>query len=255
MESLLGDATASSSNTPRNEQANPHTPAKPGAGATYGSEDDDDDDGDEDEDGPARPTGRGHKRKSILQPKGSKFSKKAAGRRNSLRIAKNPDDRDDNDEIMEAASPLANASTNSRPVRLPPPCPKSADAPYHEYLPDDYIELKLVHYDLPTTIPQGPGDLWSCEFEGCTKRVYEGSTVEGKEKIKEHFKEHEESAKEKIDLVRSERRPYLPVDNLVRRLQVFAPGTVPVLPPRTLPEKAAAANPDKVFPKPIRRRY
>ena len=256
MENPTGDAFASLSDLQNGVKEDPHTPAKPIIVDTDSSGDDDE--YGDDDDGPAGRTGKGHKRKSILQPKGSKFSKKAAGSHNGLRLAKDEDNDDGNnhdDEVMEDVSPFATASTNTRPVCLSPPGPKPADAPYHEYLPDDYLEVKLVHYDLPTMIPQGPGDLWSCEFEGCMKRVYEGSTDEGKKKIKQHFKDHEVSAKEKIDLVRSERRPYLPVDNLVRRLQVFAPGTAPVAPPRTLPEKAAAANPDKVFPKPLRRRY
>ena len=214
MDSPPTDTVTDSSNTPREEEPNPHTPTKPSASETDISEDDGDGENEADDDGPIHPVCRGHKRKSILQPKGSKFSQKAAGSRSSLRIARNLDNSedDDDDEIMEDASPLATASTNTRNGYLPPPGPKPADAPYHEYLPDAYIELKLVQYNLPTAVPQGPGDLWTCEFKGCMKRVYEGSTEEGREQIKQHFKEHEESAKEKIDLVRSEGRPYLPVE-------------------------------------------
>lgn len=211
MESQPSNATATSSSTQQRDRANPRTPVKTHPCETDSS---DDGEGDEDEDGPARPSLRSHERKSILQPKGSKFSKKAAGRRNSLRAAQTQrnDDNYEDDEIMEDASPLAIATTSNHNKRQPPSGQNTSEAPYHEYLPDPYIEVKLVHYDLPTTLPQGPGDLWSCEFEGCFTRIYEGSTEEGKEKIKQHFREHKESAKEKIDLVMNERRPYLPVE-------------------------------------------
>lgn len=43
--------------------------------------------------------------------------------------------------------------------------------------------------------------------------------------------------------------------NLVRRLHGLAHGPDLDKPPRTLPEKAAAANPEKKFPAPIRRKY
>ncbi len=43
--------------------------------------------------------------------------------------------------------------------------------------------------------------------------------------------------------------------NLVRRLQGFAHSPDSDKPPRTLPEKAAAANPEKKFLAPIRRKY
>ena len=211
MESQPSIAIATSSGAQQGDRAEPRTPIKL---RPCKSDSSDDGEGDEDEDGPTRPSLRGHKRKSILQPKGSKFSKKAAGRRNSLRAAQSQcnDGNYEDDEIMEDASPLATAITSNHNRRQPPSGQNTSEAPYHEYLPDPYIEVKLVHYDLPTTLPQGPGDLWSCEFEGCFTRIYEGSTEEGKEKIKEHFLEHAESAKEKINLVMNERRPYLPVE-------------------------------------------
>ena len=192
------------------ERADPLTPIQP---RVYETESSDEDDEDENaRDGAIRASPRGRKRKSILQPKGSKFSKKAAGRRNSSRVAEVQDnDEVDEDEILEDASPLATAASN-RNKRQPRTEDDAPNESYHEYLPKPYIEVKLVRYDLPTTIPQGPGDTWSCEFEGCVKMVYKGSTEEGKEKIKAHFREHEAAAQEKIDLVMNERRPYLPVE-------------------------------------------
>ena len=209
MESQASDTTTAASGMLRKHSLNPRTPIKPRLGEMDSSEDDDGDD-----DGPARQSLRGRKRKSILQPKGSKFSKKAAGRRNNLHVAQmqNDDEEDDGDQIVNIASPIITAMTNNHTKRQPPTDRKPPEALYHEYLPSPYVEVRLVHYDLPTDVPQGPGDLWTCEFEGCMKRVYEGSTEAGEERIKQHLRDHEASAKEKIDLVMDERRPYLPVE-------------------------------------------
>ena len=157
------------------------------------------------------------KRKSILQPKGSKYSKKATGRRQSFRTtnAESNVDKDD-DLIMEDASPLATAAPRTTTTIQPPPKKHSSVlddyASHHEYRPRMRVESKLVSYKLPSTEPQGPGDIWTCTFEGCRQRVHFASTPDGKERIKAHFGEHAESAQAKIDLALKESRPYLPVE-------------------------------------------
>lgn len=156
------------------------------------------------------------KRKSILQPKGSKYSKKATGRRHSFRTAKvDSSDDEDEDLVIEDASPLATAAPRTTSITKSTPRKHSSVlddyASHHEYLPHPRVESKLVSYKLPSTEPQGPGDIWTCTFEGCRQRVHFASTPEGKERIKAHFKEHAESAQAKIDLALRESRPYLPV--------------------------------------------
>lgn len=118
------------------------------------------------------------KRRSILQPSGGKYAKKGAKRRQGPPAVASPDPDD-------------------------PPSPT--------FLPRKYLELKVVEYDLPSKEPQGPGDLWTCTFEGCFHRVHEAPTRGGKKRIKEHFKTHATQAQEKIDLAINESRPYLPV--------------------------------------------
>ncbi|KAL8929126.1 MAG: hypothetical protein Q9172_000669 [Xanthocarpia lactea] len=184
----------------------PRTPEQP-----HILDGDTDTSGDEDYDSNGVVIEAGTKRKStsILQPKGSKFSKKAASRLQSLpSVADEPDEAtsDPDDEIaLLKASPLAAVSQREPLYPYPPP--------------RETIELEMVVCDIPSDQAQGPGDLWTCQFENCNQRVHEASKPKGKAQIKSHFQEHARRAQEKIDLALAESRPYLPVSNLVRRIQ------------------------------------
>ena len=196
-----------------NRQAQPRTPIKGRAEAIEISGSSDEDAADETPD----PQETSRKRKSILQPKGSKYSKKATGRCQSFRAAGTGSDLgEDEDLVMKDVSPLATAAPRASATKQLPTKKHTSVlddyASHHEYLPRKYVETKLVRYQLPSIEPQGPGDLWTCTFEGCRQRVHAASTPDGKERIKAHFKEHAESAKAKIDLALEESRPYLPVE-------------------------------------------
>ena len=157
------------------------------------------------------------KRKSILQPSGGKYTRKAAGRRRSPPVLYNNQhgEHDSNNEPLSSEEPPVTTLRNAEDLKLvtnPPtnrPFPDDNSGP--KFLPRKYLELKVVEYDLPSSDPQGPGDLWTCTFEGCFYRVHEASTPDGKLRIKEHFRNHASQAQEKIDLVLTESRPYLPV--------------------------------------------
>ena len=159
------------------------------------------------------------KRKSQLRPSGGKSAKKAAARKGRLRQAQNSDnfheDTVEVDQNLAQESPvitLRNAK-DLEDLTNPPGIRASPDAsPGSKFLPRKYLELKVVEYDLPLIESQGPGDLWTCTFDGCFFRVHEASTLKGKKKIKGHFKTHASSAQEKIDLALDESRPYLPVE-------------------------------------------
>ena len=150
------------------------------------------------------------KRKSILQPSGSKFSKKAAGRRRSFttnnrtRINATDDTQSENESLVD--------HRKTKSTRANQPLANSNSAPYHEYCPRKFVKVKVVDYELPSCHPQGPGGLWTCIFDGCGYRVHDASTSTGKLNIKEHFETHAQEAQEKIDLVYKESRPYLPVE-------------------------------------------
>ncbi|KAL9599753.1 MAG: hypothetical protein Q9219_003636 [cf. Caloplaca sp. 3 TL-2023] len=184
----------------------PRTPPRSNG---FGVETDTSGDEEYDSEGNVIAAGTKRKSKSILQPKGSKYSKKTAGRRQSLPAIIDGEEKADAESAEED--------------ELPEPSPLAAVAPreplHSHYTPDKVSNVKMVSYDIPTDQPQGPGDLWTCNFENCNKRVHESSKPKGKAQIKEHFREHARQAQEKIDLALAESRPYLPVGNLVRRIQ------------------------------------
>ena len=164
----------------------------------------------------AGPQGTSRKRKSILQPKGSKYSKKATGRRQSIRPTNANVTDDQEDQTMEEIAPLALTAPRNTTTSKPPPKKHSSAlddyASHHEYLPRVYTETKIIEYKIPSAEPQGPGDLWTCSFESCRHRVHAGSTADGQARINEHLKNHVDSVQAKIELALEESRPYLPVE-------------------------------------------
>ena len=162
------------------------------------------------------------KRKSILQPSGSKYSKKsrkATGRRRSIpdptqaRLTDN-DENEDEEALPKQDSPtltikngdhlnlITNPHIDDTALKTSPP---------PQFIPRKYLELKIVEFDLPSMEPQGPGDLWTCTFDGCSYRIHRARSATGRDKIREHFRTHKSAAQEKIDLALDESRPYLPV--------------------------------------------
>ena len=170
-----------------------------------------------DEDGAANVLTR--KRKSILQPSGGKTARKAAGRRKSLlavdgSIEGSHLEKENDEDLQYSEGSLITTIRSAENLELmtnPPRDGSPADAHGPRYLPKKYLELRVVEYDLPSTEPQGPGELWTCTFEGCFHRLHEASKPDGKARIIEHFKTHATQAQEKIDLALNESRPYLPV--------------------------------------------
>lgn len=164
-----------------------------------------------------------HRRKSILQPLGSKRSKKSAARRKTLPYVGPTSEGEGNDiDADDDASSFpdkASSSNEYNSLVLPSrtrsgPHVHSEPGPFQKVKstrPHRYLELKLERFELPSTEPQGPGDLWTCAFRGCGKREHEASTAEGQERISSHFQIHAEQAQELIDLAKQESRPYLPV--------------------------------------------
>ena len=178
------------------------------------------DDGPETPSHNSSPENGSHKRKSILQPKGSKYSKKAMARRGNFPVADHSVSDDSSiEEVENVASPLATIAartTATLPNRTAAQAAKHSSAfddyaSHHTYLPRITEKKILVSYPLPSTIPQGPGDIWTCTFGRCHKRVHAASTEQGRVEMQEHFKNHTISAEEKIQLAMAESRPYLPV--------------------------------------------
>ncbi|KAL8739151.1 MAG: hypothetical protein Q9181_000180 [Wetmoreana brouardii] len=209
----IGKPNSQMSGQKHGRQTRSNVPRTPAQMSRQGPMDDTSGDESYDSNGKVIEAGTKRKSKSILQPKGSKYSKKAAGRRQGL-----PPTTDGADE----ASPGSDDKIEP-PEVSPLAAVTRRETPYQLRLPRKVAEVKMVSYDIPPVQPQGPGDLWNCTFENCNHRVHEGSKPKGKSQIKDHFQEHARKAQEKIDLALAESRPYLPVSNLVRRIQLIQP--------------------------------
>jgi hypothetical protein len=70
----------------------------------------------------------------------------------------------------------------------------------------------VVTTPLPTFTANGPGDSWTCTFDGCTQKVYGASTDLGRSLIEEHMQDHARGRIKEVSLVlKEEKRLRLPV--------------------------------------------
>ena len=163
------------------------------------------------------------KRKSVLRLSGGKSAKKAKSAAKSGRVLPGlKEDGNSDEESSEEAAPLTHESTittikNGEHLdHITNPNTHRGDHESRDrsspprFLPLKYLELSVAEYEIPSTVPQGPGGLWTCTFEGCHARVHQAGTESGQDRVKEHLKTH--IVKDKIDLVLDESRPYLPVE-------------------------------------------
>ncbi|KAI9667536.1 MAG: hypothetical protein M1821_000352 [Bathelium mastoideum] len=56
----------------------------------------------------------------------------------------------------------------------------------------------------PSGIPQWPGDVWACTYDGCLRKVYGASKDLGKGLVDEHLRTHSKEGEERVELVRKE---------------------------------------------------
>ena len=191
------------------------------------------------------------KRKSILQPKSNKRTKKGIGKGRSTVNRVDEAENEDEDTVPSHAeqpqptSPLAEAMKrgpsriNQRKLLKPtatlhdtqqssPPLSISSASSSSMTSATDLQNKNPPDYRLsgaPSSVPPlkfKEQELWRCSFDDCTFAVSNEFTVQGKADIHDHFQTHSDQAPGMIDLVLREARPYLPVSNLVRRLQMFA---------------------------------
>lgn len=171
----------------------------------------DDNSDDLDEINAARLAKRG---KSALRPASGKLSMKGTVREQSHLI-------DDDDDVDMIASPrharessplkrknsashessrqkraqtdeLRDTDSSNGALRDPgPPLP----LPRKNRRPGKKDELeaaqpKIVEKPIPSYEPQGPGDTWTCNIDGCTYPVYAARTAQGRSLIKDHYHSH-----------------------------------------------------------------
>jgi len=169
---------------------------------------------------PALPPKRKHTKSRDLRPK---------KRANTL-------ERQDDDTMLTSAEP--NADTNTVDVPLP-----LRSGVRRTPRKKEKSILKIIESPLPSYDPQGPGDTWTCDFDGCAHKIYGASTPDARALIKEHYRTHAFESQAQIDLVYKEERPYLPVSNLIKRIREMA-AMHKVVAPR-----------ENRYPKPIQTRY
>ncbi|KAL8694485.1 MAG: hypothetical protein Q9218_000898 [Villophora microphyllina] len=209
---LKGNASCQKNDHRRDSRAKPKLPTTPEQSRLPVQTDVTSGDESCDSNGKLVKVGTKRKSRSILRPKGSKFSRKAASRRLGAPVVA--------DQVDEAS---ACSEEIASPQRSPLAAVTQQEPEYQNRLPRKFAEIKMVPYDIPSDQPQGPGDLWTCTFENCNHRVHAASETKGRAQIKEHFQQHARRAQEKIDLALAESRPYLPVSNLVRQIQLVQP--------------------------------
>jgi hypothetical protein len=92
--------------------------------------------------------------------------------------------------------------------------------------------------------PHGPGDTWTCPYDGCNFKVWEGRKPKSLEMMKNHFGDTHANPME--DLIHSESRPWSGVSHLLQRLKGLV--SVPVEEEKQLPS-------DQALPERIVKRY
>ncbi|MCJ1403731.1 hypothetical protein MMC11_006954 [Xylographa trunciseda] len=162
-------------------------------------------------------SGTNHHRKSGLRPKSNKASKKFMGRqRNNLSMkeewlyqgndAEDPDSVEEDEQApvsptLSMKNGLTNGSTNgtTKKPHLTENSPKKSEwsTGTGDPLPSYYE-------------PRGPGDTWTCPYDGCVHQVWAARDPSSVDMIKDHFvKTHAGNAE---DLINQESRPWVSVE-------------------------------------------
>lgn len=74
----------------------------------------------------------------------------------------------------------------------------------------DQIKVFIRAEKMPSTVPKGPDNTWTCDQEGCDHIVRGGDEDQVQARILEHFNYHEQQAK-RLSLALSESRGQLPI--------------------------------------------
>ena len=155
----------------------------------------------------------GHKRKGALRPKSTQASKKFITRKESLRSARRTqqDQQEDFDDPDNSISESATSSTSHK--RSTSQASRSQTETSRGITPAQSqapVELQPADQPLPSYYePHGPGDTWTCPYDGCNQKVWEARAPTSVSMIKEHFnKTHAGQAEA---LVNQETRPWVSV--------------------------------------------
>lgn len=75
---------------------------------------------------------------------------------------------------------------------------------------EDQVKIVLRADKIPSTVPHGPDGTWTCDQEDCNYIVRGGDAEECQERIRQHFKGHEQQT-ERVQLAVTESRGHLPI--------------------------------------------
>ena len=157
-----------------------------------------------------------HKNQPGLRPRNSKSSLEGAGRQRSLDLATSIQEKDD--PVNKRGSPVK--------INHPPQDPQSPNAP--QILDSERVtcisgsnptsrgDLQKPDFgigDAPLRSyyePHGPGDTWTCPYNGCSRKIWGARDVVFIDLIKKHFMETH--AGKMADLINQEIRPEMSIE-------------------------------------------
>ncbi|KAK0758504.1 hypothetical protein N5P37_008902, partial [Trichoderma harzianum] len=104
------------------------------------------------------------------------------------------------------------------------------------------IQIVIRTEKIPSTVPKGPDDTWTCEEDGCAYVVRGGDAQGCQTRIQKHFEEHQEQNKRLNLAVTESSRGHMPINHLLEKL-------------KRMGEKAQPnQSPDGTLPQPIKRK-
>lgn len=102
------------------------------------------------------------------------------------------------------------------------------------------IQIVIRTEKIPSTVPRGPGDAWTCDQDGCAYIVRGGDADGCQARIQKHFEEHQEQTKRLNLAVTESSRGHMPI-----KYAYFPPFLILVeFPPPTDTAKTATPNAD-----------
>ena len=155
---------------------------------------------------PVRVSNKRAKRRSLLRPRSEKSSKKFTRSKGYLQNTEvDSEEEDSPDPEIGTTLRFETKNTGSEKTRT-----QSVEQPkdFHR-LGNDILPS---YYE-----PRGPGDTWTCPYDGCNHQVWKAKEPKSIELIKIHFNEsHLEGAEE---IINQECKPWVSVDHLLQRLK------------------------------------
>ncbi|POR36449.1 Uncharacterized protein TPAR_03367 [Tolypocladium paradoxum] len=156
---------------------------------------------------PGRKPGKKSSLRPVIPPKKrprsqfeSESESEASGLKNSHYFS-------DGDHVMDDAPEVETPQDEGTPVNGQPAAPG-----------EEPIKILIRAEKIPSTVPHGPDDAWTCDREGCDYIVRGGDDDECQARIREHFHDHEQQI-ERVSLAVTESRGHLPINHLLEKIK------------------------------------